>query len=422
MIIGALSTYRPCWLRGERRVCGSDEDVLTMAVAAAGALVEAGVAVRRLVLVTHAPTQLRGDAAEVLAEALRLDAGVPVEVRVGGGPEVLDALTSVPEGTVVIGVDGAEAADAAAGPDTAGAAAGAALVGAQAGSGTVVVPAGVVRHSLPLVVDHPHDPAPRRYADPRLLRERGWRPAIAALSGDRGPVLVVGAPASLGPVAVDRALSSAIDAGGAAAPLLAIDALHAAGAEGRVIAVEGASARSVDVGPHGTVLRVADERPGRPEPPVTVDRSVEIPISLAGYERAFPARVGLKAGRCACGHLECPPRHRCLVCGREGEWALVPLPRGATVYSVVTVRVPVPGLETPYSLAIVDVEGTEVRLLVRVTGAEPGAVGIGARGTLVLRKVATRQGVDDYGYAFQPDDDAIRRERAALPDARKEPA
>lgn len=426
MIIGALSTYRPCWSRGAGRVCGPDEDVVTMAVAAAAPLVDAGAAVSRLVVVTQAPTQLQGDAAEVLAEALHLETGVPVEIRIGGGPEVLDALTSVPEGTVVVGV---------AGDETAGA--GAALVGAYSGSGgdsgdgngsgsgsgTQVVDAGSVRHSLPLVVDHPHEPGPRRYADPRLLRERGWRPALSALCGDRAPVVVVGAPASLAPAPpVDRSLSSAVGAGGAAAPLFALDALHAASAAGRVVAVEGASARAVDVGRPGLALRVVAERPGRPEPTVTADHSVEIPISLAAYERAFPARVGLRAGRCTCGHLEYPPRYRCSTCGREGEWSLVALPRAASVYSVVTVRVPVPGLETPYSLAIVDVDGSGVRVLARVTGAQPGSTGIGARGALVLRKVATRQGVDDYGYAFEPEDQAVPSAMAPLGDARKEPA
>ena len=39
---------------------------------------------------------------------------------------------------------------------------------------------------------------------------------------------------------------------------------------------------------------------------------------------------------------------------------------------------------------------------VQVTGAEPGSVQIGDRGEMVLRRVAERSGVPDYGYSFSP--------------------
>jgi uncharacterized OB-fold protein len=44
-----------------------------------------------------------------------------------------------------------------------------------------------------------------------------------------------------------------------------------------------------------------------------------------------------------------------------------------------------------------------LRLLAPVTDAIPGSVRIGDRGRLVLRLLAEREGVDDYGYAFQPE-------------------
>ncbi len=50
------------------------------------------------------------------------------------------------------------------------------------------------------------------------------------------------------------------------------------------------------------------------------------------------------------------------------DYALVPLPRTGTVYTEVTVHVPVPGLRTPYSLVIVELDGVGVRALVKVTG------------------------------------------------------
>ena len=52
---------------------------------------------------------------------------------------------------------------------------------------------------------------------------------------------------------------------------------------------------------------------------------------------------------------------------------------------------------------IVELDGVGVRALVKVTGAQPGTVGIGDRGRMALRRVAVRSGVPDYGYAFEPE-------------------
>jgi uncharacterized OB-fold protein len=132
---------------------------------------------------------------------------------------------------------------------------------------------------------------------------------------------------------------------------------------------------------------------------------VEIPISLAAYERAFEAKVRWEAGRFTdAEELDFPPRYRV---GADGalatDYELVPLPRTGTVYTETTVHIPVPGLRTPYSLVIVELDGVSVRALVKVTGAKPGTVDIGDRGRLALRRVAMRSGVPDYGYAFEPE-------------------
>ncbi|HEY6491658.1 MAG TPA: hypothetical protein VIZ43_00150, partial [Trebonia sp.] len=55
---------------------------------------------------------------------------------------------------------------------------------------------------------------------------------------------------------------------------------------------------------------------------------------------------------------------------------------------------------------IVELDDVGVRVLARVTGAVPGTVGIGDRGRMVLRLVAVRSGVPDYGYAFCPQEAA----------------
>jgi uncharacterized OB-fold protein len=89
---------------------------------------------------------------------------------------------------------------------------------------------------------------------------------------------------------------------------------------------------------------------------------------------------------------------------------LEPLPRSGEVYSCVTIHVPVPGLPTPYSLAIVQLDGVETRALVKVTGVPAGRIAIGDTGILVLRRVAIRSGIPDYGYAFLPTESAEEAE------------
>ena len=153
----------------------------------------------------------------------------------------------------------------------------------------------------------------------------------------------------------------------------------------------------------GAAIVVRDERPPQDVARQRVTAGPEIGISLPAYERAFDAKVRLEAGRCPhCGTLALPPRYRCLGCGAEGDAVLVALPRDATVYTNTTIHTPVPGLATPYTIVIVELGDTGVRLLAQVTGVPPGTVGIGDRGEMVLRRVAERSGIPDYGYAFAP--------------------
>jgi uncharacterized OB-fold protein len=151
-----------------------------------------------------------------------------------------------------------------------------------------------------------------------------------------------------------------------------------------------------------TVLRLEPE--ARPVPVARHTPGPEIPLSLAAYERAFDSKVRWEAARCdGCGTLAYPPRHRCRECGAESRWSSVPLPRRAEVYTAVTVHVPIPGLSTPFSLAMVQLAGLDVRVLVKTTASEAGSVAIGDTGRMTLRRVAVRSGVPDYGYAFWPD-------------------
>jgi uncharacterized OB-fold protein len=98
-----------------------------------------------------------------------------------------------------------------------------------------------------------------------------------------------------------------------------------------------------------------------------------------------------------------PPRLRVNNAGQLAtEYRLEPLPRTGTVYTHTTVRIPVPDLPSPYSLAVVQLDDSPVRVLLKVTGIPAGETTIGQPGAVVLRKIATRAGIPDYGYAFWP--------------------
>jgi uncharacterized OB-fold protein len=196
---------------------------------------------------------------------------------------------------------------------------------------------------------------------------------------------------------------------GASAGLFALAGMADAGTTGPLVAVEQASLSGMTVS-GGVAELHRREPPARPAPAGTYVEGADIPISLAAYERAFEAKTRWEAGRFAAssdgqdGALDFPPRYRLAEDGALATaYELIPLPRTGTVYTETTVHMPVPGLRTPYSLVIVELDGVDVRALVKVTGAEPGTVDIGARGRLALRRVAVRSGVPDYGYMFEPE-------------------
>jgi uncharacterized protein len=382
--VTAVGTYRPVWEDGGRRVAGPDEDVVTMAVAAGrAALRDDPVAVPRVVLVTREPDVTEGVPTAVLALALGLPAHTPVELRLGGAPATVDALLAAAPGTLVIGVD-------------AGAVAAAALTG---DGGAELAPAGRVGGSLPMRVRHVGRPAAAEYADPRVERERGWVPVVAALKGP-GDTFLAGVRPGDAKRLGGRPLST-VDVTGAAAPVLAL----AAGLDGRLVGIETASGVAADV-TGADRIAVHEEV----APPLPVDRQpkrpaadLDVPFSLPAYDRAVVAKVGMVAARCACGEYSFPPRRLCLSCGRTGATEPVELPRTGAVYTAVTVYVPVPGVAGPHTLAIVALDGVPVRVLAQVADTTPAATRIGDRGRLVLRRVAVREGVPDYGYAFLVD-------------------
>ena len=168
-------------------------------------------------------------------------------------------------------------------------------------------------------------------------------------------------------------------------------------------AVDQATLSAGDWDPGGVAVH-RSERPALEAPTRRATPGPDIKLSFAAYDRAFDAKLRWEAGSCpACGTLAFPPRFRCLGCGDEGSAALVPLPRTGSVYTATTIHIPVPGLSSPYTLAVVQLDGVDVRALVPVTDTVAATVEIDEPGRLVFRKMATRSGISDYGYAFAPE-------------------
>jgi uncharacterized protein len=387
MGVAALGLYRPVWEEDGRRLIGTDEDVTTMAVAAGRAALDGrGSQVTRVVLVTAEPDTVQGLATSVIRLGLEVGAQVPVEFRLGGGPAALEALASAQSGTLVIGVDVADDAMA-----------GATLL---TDGGVPVTLAGRADVSLPMRVRRVGSPANDVYADVRVERELGWAPAVRSLAPRPG-FFLAGVPArEASRFGASELASSA--ARGAAAPIGLLAALIANPAAGRLIAVDAGTATAVDVGT-GTAEVREDIRPPIPATrrPALTGEQADVAFSMPAHVRAVQARVGLVAARCVCGTVSYPPRVHCLRCGRQSETQPLELSRFGEVYTAVTVWTPVPGLPGPYTLAVVSIDDSPVRVLARVTDGADGC-SIGDRGQLVLRRLAIREGVSDYGYSFQP--------------------
>jgi uncharacterized OB-fold protein len=385
-VVTALGLYRPAWstAAGERTP-GPDEDLVTMAVAAAQAALD-GRSATRVILLSNDTEAMSGPVAAVLLTALRLPMNTPVEVRVGGCAAVVEAIDSAPPGALIVAV-----------AQSGSAAAASALVGTADAEGIHVEVIDRVERGVP--AGH----APVLEEDPRFFRDRAWKPAVDRLGGRPAdwPLLVVGVPTEVRVrLGSDRALSRQIDVSGAPAGLFGMASIGAAQRPARLVCLDAGSATAVDVSgcaDHVVNLQRAQTVALPAEPP-----DGDIPVSLSAYERAFDAKVGLQAGRCECGELSLPPRDVCLSCGRERCWELRPLPHTAWVYSITTVRTKLPGMRSPYSLAVAEIDEVGVRLLAPVTDALAGTTPIGAAGRLVLRRLSLREGIADYGYAFQP--------------------
>jgi uncharacterized OB-fold protein len=392
----SIGTYLPPWTLRDRRVKGPDEDALTMAVAA-GRAADPDATARRVMLVSRDFPLLEGGNGAVLLAALSLPADTPVTEVLGGAPAVLDQIGSAGDGTLVIAADDNDLA----------ARAGAVLMG---DGGATLTPLARQTRSLPLTA-RGEDGARHAYVDPRLQREVGVRSTLTRLGLAGTPALAAVAGVPLAQVASDFDTSHAMGdhaVSAAAIVLLLADAIEA-GTQGLLLAVEQSSISAADLAFGATTPRISrDEFSARELPKTRVADGVGIPISMPAYARAFEPKIRWEAavfdespGIDAAPQF--PPRLRVNNAGRLAtEYRLESLPRTGTVYTHTTVRIPVPDLPSPYSLAVVQLDGSPVRVLLKVTGVPAGEATIGQPGAVVLRRIAIRAGIPDYGYAFWP--------------------
>jgi uncharacterized OB-fold protein len=387
-----IGTYLPVWGDDRQRFTGEDEDAVTMAVEA-GLLALDGERPSAVVIVSRDFPLLEGGNAAVLLAGLGLDPGTEVTERLGGASAVIDALAAAAPDELIIGTDTTDG-----GPGAA------AVMGVAGGT---VTPIGRTQRSLPLRA-RGGDGVIHDYDDGRLQRERGTLAAYDALGLSSRPIAAAGL-ADREAAMICSEPPASLPTRGASSVIFALAALADSAEHGAVVGFDQASASAITIDVCELPVRRHEPAP-QPAPLTRVSSEADIKIALPAYDRAFQSKVRWQAGACnECGELSFPPRVRCLACGSETGTHAVALARRATVYTTTTVHVPVPGLSTPYSLAVVEVEGTGVRHLVKVADAPVGSVSIGDEGSMVLRRVAVRSGVSDYGYSFRPDASAGHR-------------
>ena len=397
----SIGTYLPRWTVRDQRVKGPDEDALTMAVAA-GRAADPDATARRVVLVSRDFPLLEGGNGGVLLAALSLPADVAVSEVLGGAPAVLDQILGAAEGTLVVAADDSATV----------AAAGAVLIGA---AGASLTPVGRQTRSLPTTT-RGEDGTRSNYGDPRLQREIGVKSTVArlGLTNSQTIAAVVGAKAKElgGDVDARGAIEDSVSSASGVIRALA-NLIERGTTGGLLLAIEQSSVTAAEValsapGSERPPMVTRDEVSARELPKFRTADGNGIPISLPAYARAFEPKLRWEAAvfekRPGIDTApQFPPRARVDDDGAlVTDYRLEPLPRTGTVYTQTTIQIPVPDLPSPYSIAVVQLDGSPVRALMKVTGVPAGEATIGQAGSVVLRKIAERAGVPDYGYAFYP--------------------
>jgi uncharacterized OB-fold protein len=397
--ISAVGTYLPPWVVGKHRVAGPDEDALTMAVAA-GRAADPAASAQRVVLVSRDFPLLEGGNAAVLLAGLSLSPATAVAEVLGGAAAVVDQIALAEPGTLVIAADHNDRSCGA----------GAVLTGGGGGAPSLS-PGSRNARSLPLTA-RGADGLRHEYVDPRLLREVGMSQTLARLEV-AGEDTVVSVLAGVGAAQLgdrfDTSAAAADSTESSAAVIRLLAQALESGRSGLVIAFDQSTAVGgrLDVGTSNARITRDEAQPAE-LPKTKIADGNGIPISLPAYSRAFEPKLYWEAavfeeGSGVDSTPVFPPRMRTDDAGTLlSDHTRVPLPRSGSVYTVCTVRIPVPDLPSPYSLAIVSLDDSPVRVLLKVTGVPAGEVEIGESGAVVLRRIALRSGIPDYGYMFWP--------------------
>lgn len=125
------------------------------------------------------------------------------------------------------------------------------------------------------------------------------------------------------------------------------------------------------------------------------------PEGLSLFRREAGSGVRLLAGRCSsCGRLDFPRPTLCAYC-RHTEIEPAPVGPEATLWAWTSVSVAPPGYEgpVPFGFGVVEVVG-ELRIVTRITEADPSRLTLGEPGRLVAETLGPDEAVV---WTFEPD-------------------
>jgi hydroxymethylglutaryl-CoA synthase len=426
--------------RGQAAVCGPDEDVLTLAAAAAGRALDASGLQHDIVdglwWGTTRPPFAEGPSHAVLAAVLGLSSNSTGALCSGsphaGMEALLGAADAIAAGSARVAL--VVASDAlipglGSSFETRAGAGAAAVVLVADDEGQAILAARVTR-TRPVLDRYRGDGegATRDVYDARLFRDEIFVPTVREV-GEQLAALDVRAwslpdpDGRLGGVVAKKlgattpasasAYAAVGDTGAAAALLGGIGALDAAGTVA-FIAYGGGRATGIAVTADGPVRGAAAVPDvlagGRPAgyaealrnrgqlTPAGETVPMGVPPESASFVRGADEMLGLLGARCVdCGTINTPPsiHPHCISCAST-KFELVSLARRGVVHTfVVNETMPAPFV-APLPLAVIDlVDGA--RVMLQVTGGAEH-LEIGSTVELVLRRYARERGVPVYGF------------------------
>jgi len=395
--VSYISMYEPSWQTATGELAGGfDEDTITLAIAAARPIVVAGGKISSVFLISSNPIYLDGSSSASVLTALGL-LDCPIYELLGGADTVLTVVATASEGALIIAVENETSAFS-----------GAVLIGA--GGGLLVKLLGTMTGSLPVVSRRSGQTVSKDYGDARLQREIGTVPLVKSLKhfaeqdGETLTLLAGLNQTYAKKLGISRELVNSKCAVGVASSIQALFDCCSLSSLCFVGAIAKSNGAVVSVRPTSRVLNFTTS--SKFKAPVLKDRdeSKSLPISLAAYSRSFNSKVGHLAKKCLCGAVSFPPKYLCSNCGGLDQSSFYKLGFSAKIHTLTKIFVDVPGKITPYVIAVVELND-DVRALVGVTDYFGQDVKIGMKGELVLRVIAEREGIPDYGYSLKLEED-----------------